>query len=166
MMPYSNSGGYAAPPGYSLANNIATARAYFDTHSFSDSMSWFYNQVRNGGPWDYKQQSSSYEGLGNFNYGAVGAAVGLSENLLKRAAGWAQGRAGTSNSKWGNWWGSPPYGDDPADQNAITNGIEWSKNIFHFQIWISMKILQTMACNAAAKYVNSKKSSTNGIRNI
>lgn len=126
---YSNSGGYAAPPGYSLASNVATAQQYFSTHSLVDSLIWFRDQVKNGGPWDYKQQGA-YEGLGNFNYGAVGIAVGLSDEFLKRMAGWAQGRAGTSDPAWGNWWGKPPYGDDPVDQQAITDGIDWSKNNF------------------------------------
>ena len=27
---------------------------------------WFYNQVHNSGPWDYKQHGSTYEDFGNF----------------------------------------------------------------------------------------------------
>lgn len=38
------------------------------------------NQPR--GPWDYKRRSLTYENIGNFNYGATGAAVGFSEDVL------------------------------------------------------------------------------------
>ncbi len=39
--------------------------------------SWFYTQVRNRGPWDYKKLSPVYEAFGNFNYGAAGIAAGV-----------------------------------------------------------------------------------------
>ncbi|TFW18064.1 bacteriocin [Pseudomonas putida] len=91
-------------------------------------VSWFYSKVRNRGEWDYKQQGRQYEALGNFNYGATGTAAGLSEEFLLRGAGWAQSRAGTSNSAFGSWWGSSPYGDDPEDQEWIKKGIEYAKS--------------------------------------
>jgi type VI secretion system secreted protein VgrG len=93
---------------------------------------WFYNQVKNKGPWDYKQQGSQYQDFGNFNYGATGAAFGFPTNTLLREAGRAQQAAGTSQSSWGdpgNRWnpfgGSGSYGDDPADQVQIRNGIRF-----------------------------------------
>jgi hypothetical protein len=51
---------------------------------------WFYDQVRNKGPWDYKQQSPLYQSYGNFNYGAAGRAAGIPDYVLRRGAGAAQ----------------------------------------------------------------------------
>ncbi|WP_310793426.1 polymorphic toxin type 44 domain-containing protein [Enterobacter sp. R1(2018)] len=49
---------------------------------------WFYYQVRNHGPWDYKnQRGRKYAAFGNFNYGAVGAAAGIPDQILLRGAG-------------------------------------------------------------------------------
>lgn len=88
---------------------------------------WFYDQVRNKGPWDYKQQGSQYQDFGNFNYGATGSAMGFPDSVLYRMAGWAQQQAGTSKSGWGSPLGSAPYGDDPADQAQIRAGIEYAR---------------------------------------
>lgn len=85
----------AVPPGVSVDANIkeaAIARFHLK------GSSWFYEKVRNGGEWDYKQRGSNYQNFGNFNYGATGAAFGFSEDMLLRMAGWAQVRAGTSRS--------------------------------------------------------------------
>jgi len=89
--------------------------------------SWFYNQVRNKGPWDYKQISREFEAFGNFNYGAAGTAAGFSEGILLRAAGFAQSRAGTSSPELGHWWGAAPFGDDIQDQALIKQGIAYAK---------------------------------------
>ncbi|MFO0107188.1 MAG: RHS repeat-associated core domain-containing protein, partial [Burkholderiales bacterium] len=86
----------------------------------------FYSNVRNKGPWDYKQQGSQYQDFGNFNYGATGYSAGLSAILLP-AAGWAQSRAGTSKPAWGSWYGKAPYGDDPADQEMILAGMRYAR---------------------------------------
>lgn len=93
-------------------------------------MSGLYHKVRNRGPWDFKQLSPVYENFGNFHYGAVGRAGQLSDQILLRAAGFAQQRAGTQSTEvdWGNWYWLPPYGDDPADQYWITQGIEYAKS--------------------------------------
>ena len=85
--------------------------------------------VRNGGNWDYKQKGSQYEDFGNFNYGATGRAVGIPAQILKRGAGWAQTRAGTSKKDWGKPLGSPPHGDDPADQKQIQRGIDYHDSL-------------------------------------
>ena len=77
---------------------------------------WFYNQVRNKGPWDYKQIDKKYADFGNFNYGATGHAFGYPDAVLRRMAGWAQQRGGNTNPAWGNYFGRYPYGDDPQDQ--------------------------------------------------
>ena len=86
----------------------------------------FYQAVRNKGRWDYKQQGGEYQDFGNFNFGATGYAAGLGPILLP-GAGWAQSRAGTSKPGWGNWYGKAPYGDDPADQAMILEGMRYAR---------------------------------------
>jgi RHS repeat-associated protein len=121
-----------APPGVDVDNNIKDAGAA----SFGlKGSSWFYDEVRNKGPWDYKQLGSQYQDFGNFNYGATGAAFGYSEDTLLRMAGWAQVQSGTSQPGWGvtpnkfqaylGIGGRAPYGDDPSDQSMIKRGIEY-----------------------------------------
>ena len=41
---------------------------------------------------------SQYEDFENYNYGAVGKALGLSEEIIKAAAGYAQGVSSTGSS--------------------------------------------------------------------
>ena len=94
-------------------------------HSFNPF--WFYNQVRNHGPWDYMQQGFQYDEFGNFNYGATGTAFGFPSGVLLRMAGWAQIQAGTSLTQWGKPWGGPPYGDDPPGQEQIKQGINYAR---------------------------------------
>jgi RHS repeat-associated protein len=108
----------SAPPSASCNDNIAQAENRYDPF-------WFYDQVRNKGPWDYKQQGPQYQDFGNFNYGAAGRAFGWPPPVLQRAAGLAQQQAGTSSPQWGNWWGGSPYGDDPADQLMIQQGMQY-----------------------------------------
>jgi RHS repeat-associated protein len=90
---------------------------------------WFRNQVRNGGPWDYKQLNPGYQDFGNYNYGYAGTAMGLGSGVLLRQAGLAQIAAGTSRPEWGDpgtfgaFGGKAPYGDDPVDQVYIAHGI-------------------------------------------
>ena len=91
-------------------------------------LSWFYTQVRNKGEWDYKKGQPQYESFGNFNYGAVGTAAGISETVLLRAAGAAQSLAGTSQAEFDKWWSEAPYGDDPVDQVWIKAGIDYAKS--------------------------------------
>jgi hypothetical protein len=93
-------------------------------------MSWFYLKVRNRSAWDYKQQNPEWENFGNFHYGAVGTAGQLSEQLVLRAAGYAQAQAKTQaeNHKWGYWFWLPPYGDDIKDQRWIKMGILYAKS--------------------------------------
>ena len=107
-----------APPGTSVYQNMLDARNQWNPF-------WFYNQVRRIGPWNYKKIDPLYTDFGNFNYGATGTAFGFSSQTLQRAAGWAQQQAGTSQSDWGNWYGSYPHGDDPLDQQWIKRGINF-----------------------------------------
>ena len=119
----------SAPPGVDVNTNMRIAAQHYNPM-------WFYNQVRNRGPWDYKQQGrgrefgggkyNPYEAFGNFNYGATGAAFGFSDQTLLRMAGYAQWSAGTSVPEYGRPWGPfQPYGDDPWDQHWIQAGIRY-----------------------------------------
>ena len=93
-------------------------------------MSWieFYNAVKTGGKWDYKQCGRQYEEFGNYHFGIVGTAAGWSADALLRGAGGYQIYSdllqyGTKNNP--GWpWGSNPYGDQPPDQTWIKEGIK------------------------------------------
>ncbi len=130
-----------APAGADLDSNIGLAKrmavaTYIDPGL---SLPLFYFAVGNGGLWDYKQAGSAlrtvtptgkltqnpYEDFGNFNYGAVGAAWGIPLEVLRRAAGFAQGRSGNDRPQFGKWYGSAPYGDDPADAVQIAAGWDY-----------------------------------------
>lgn len=115
------------PEGVSVDANMKMVREKFGVIAGANDYYWFYEQVKNKGPWDFKQKGS-FEEYGNFHYGAVGYAGGIPENLLLRAAGCAQSKAGTSTDAWGSCWGDAPYGDDPSDQHYISLGIEYAKN--------------------------------------
>lgn len=108
------------PPQANIDGNINEADQHWNPV-------WFYNQVRNGAAWDYKQQGRLYEDFGNFNYGASGTALGFPADVLLRAAGAANQISDPSRQNLGKPWGDPPYGDDPNDQNQINNGTEYCK---------------------------------------
>jgi RHS repeat-associated protein len=112
------------PKECSVDKNIEEARKHFDPH-------WFKRQVQNSGPWDYKQRGSQYQDFGNFNYGATGYAYGYGlvfpETVLRRMAGWAQVKSGTSRPEYHTPLGRYPYGDDPADQQQIENGMQYAR---------------------------------------
>ena len=124
------------PPNASLAANASEAmKLRWLLPPLKEAV--FYLEVRNGSPWDYKQSGrtlndfgkltkSPYLDFGNFNFGVVGAAAGFPSQELLRAAGFAQGRAGTSSPEHGHWYSlKGPYGDDPADQAMIRAGIAY-----------------------------------------
>lgn len=117
--------------GYSLIEkNIAEARAHGMPRNMAQPATylWFYQKVRNKGPWDYKQHDFAMADFGNFNYGLTGLVAGIPENILHRGGGFAQWRAGTSDAvRWGYWYDMPPYGDDPNDQFWIKQGIVYAK---------------------------------------
>ena len=121
----------SAPPGVSLDNNMEKTLKhdlFYPSRRGALFYSWFYVKVRNGGPLDYKKGQPQYENFGNFHYGAVGAAAGIPEAVLLRAAGAAQMRAGTSEESFGYFWADAPYGDDPVDQVWIKAGIDYAKS--------------------------------------
>ena len=137
--------GPKAPPGASVDENIKAVeqmrkmlRSEGRQTDFFSLWLWLFSQVKNKGAWDYKQQGRQYQDFGNFNYGAVASSAGFDETTILRLAGWAQQQAGTSKPEWGNpgggpaaissgirGQGTPPYGDDPADQAQIKAGINY-----------------------------------------
>jgi hypothetical protein len=106
---------------------------------------WFAEKVwPRHGEFDLKYQYNNrgLENLGNTQFGALGAALGIPLPVLLRGAGFAQlvaaiGQAarnamsGTFTTRigyaphWGNFMFGPPYGDDPRDQVMITFGYNW-----------------------------------------
>jgi hypothetical protein len=119
------------PPRADVDMNIREA----ETHRLN--LPWFYRKVHGTGPWDYKHGAprepagnaesppNPYEDFGNYNYGATGAALGLSPELLFRAAGDQQYFGQNYDPRDGKPWGPPPYGDNPRDARNIQLGIEY-----------------------------------------
>lgn len=89
---------------------------------------WFKNQVQTGAPWDYKNHGGTPD-QGNFNYGAVGTAMGIPQQILDRAAGFMQGRDHPDQNPKppGHWYGSAPYGDNQHSQDEINAGIDYER---------------------------------------
>ena len=89
----------SGPGSMVIANNMREARL----HGMSRNMAtpstyyWFYQKVRNGGPWDYKKFDPYFAAFGNFNFGAAGTAAGIPANIVLMGAGWAQGENGTKS---------------------------------------------------------------------
>ena len=110
------------PPGAYVGMNVWVADR-------SWNLPWFYNQVRNRGPWDYKQRGRKYEDFGNFNFGATASAFGLPNQVSQRGAGWANRQADPGRTGLGSPWGRFPYGDDPYDQQQIIKGQEYCECI-------------------------------------
>ena len=106
--------------------NIAKAEEHSDYVGTGAGSLWFYNQVKNGGPWDYKLQppKGAYDDFGNFNYGATGTAVGFSSATLLRAAG-AKKWWESSGAPYGKPWGDYPYGNQADKQEWIQDGINY-----------------------------------------
>lgn len=87
---------------------------------------WFYNRVRRGGPWDFRQVAEAHRGVGNFHYAAVGTAFGFPAWCLLRGAGWEHWWSRRSRAMWGRPWGPAPHGDNPEDQEQIRAGIAYA----------------------------------------
>jgi hypothetical protein len=71
------------------------------------------------------KEKTMYLEIGIFNYGLTGVASGHCEETLLRMAGWSQIKSGLTRQEWGNWYGDPPYGDDPNEQLYIKQGFEF-----------------------------------------
>jgi RHS repeat-associated protein len=107
------------PP--TIGQSAAQQNANFAQNIYNPQQ--FYDIVKNGGAWDYKQYDRSYQDFGNYNFGVTAAATGLFNlRTILQQAGRAQCEAHTSSPKWGRPDLGPPYGDDPNDQYWITEG--------------------------------------------
>lgn len=115
------------PPNVFIEMNMQHAKKRVGAVLSPSDFLWFYNQVRNKGPWNFKQKDPRYADFGNFHYGAIGRAIGIPNQVLLRAAGWAPTRAGTTLNSFGHWTKDAPYGDDPTDQIHILNGIDFAR---------------------------------------
>jgi hypothetical protein len=97
---------------------------------------WYYDEVRTGGPMDYKNQPTlhkhpEYDEFGQFNFGAVGSALSLPEEFIKQAAGAASFASFLRQGKlppksFGLPWTGPPYGDQPWAQPQISAGYRFT----------------------------------------
>ena len=111
-----------------LDSNVAKMQ----NEGFVDRYLMFYNNVKSGHDWDYKQdkfygRDNTYvfneyletgEDLGNISFGYMGASLGLPEEVLLIGAGLYQIKQGTTTLK--SLIAS--NGDDLRDQDAISKG--------------------------------------------
>ena len=117
--------------GNTLRSNADTIKKSKKNDGYIKTAMLFYNNVRNKGPWDLKQQTE-YQGtfqfnefviqaqdIGNINFGYTGKALGLPDWVLLAGAGVAQILAGTSNFSFI----MASNGDDLRDQMYILYGI-------------------------------------------
>ena len=81
-----------------------------------------YENVKSYGPWDYKRCGSQYEDFGNFNFGAVTAAMGVPGYIAQNGAGIYQQSRGAAAAGTGTPLLVWLYGDDPKDAAEIERG--------------------------------------------
>lgn len=114
-----------------LRQNANTVKETTKSQGIIESSKQFYNNVRNKGKWDLKQ-NPEYQGtfqfnnlviqgqdIGNINFGYTGKALCLPDSVLLVGAGVAQIMAGTSNFSFV----MASNGDDLRDQMYIMYGI-------------------------------------------
>ena len=143
------------PSNVSVDNNIKLAEGLYDQWSMKGQREpgsaaavasmlnynrpeWFKQQTGDHGPMDYKYLTTDmrYDDFGNFNYGAVGAAIHYSADALLRVAGWIQQKGQYAYLGQGKApanflqalagaGGEYPYGDKPGDAIQIQNGVDY-----------------------------------------
>lgn len=113
----------AAPPGVCVADNVDIAKEHPAWNP--GNLYALYELVRNRGSWDYKRRGRQYEDFGNFNYGAVTAAMGIPSYVAQNAAGIYQQVSGASAAGQGTPILKWPYGDDTADAVQIERGRQY-----------------------------------------
>jgi RHS repeat-associated protein len=91
---------------------------------------WFAYMESPGQSWDYKAQGGmQYDAFGNFNYGAAGAAAGLSLDELQTMGGGLSVLLGTGNQQlYGNFYQPPFYGHSPIKSAEIAAGYAYYRN--------------------------------------
>ena len=89
------------------------------------SLGWFAGKELPNKAWDYKTQGQQYDAFGNFNYGAVGGALGIPAYVLQAVGGALSTVVGTNNPKYGSWYQPPLYGHPPVKSAAISAGVTY-----------------------------------------
>lgn len=75
-----------------------------------------------GGVWDYNTtRGPQFDAFGNFNFGAVAAAMGIPYYVAQNAAGWIDGSGQSAGILFLKW----PYGDDTYGANLIRQGYSY-----------------------------------------
>jgi len=124
------------PPGVSVDENMRRARALQDTitngmpgdmpppdPAYGIMTAWF----PKGHEMDYKKGGDQYRDFGNFNYGAVGSALGISPYVLHGAAGVVQMKDGTWKPRFGLPFLTGQSGDNGRDYRQVDKGIAYEK---------------------------------------
>lgn len=75
----------------------------------------------------YKKDDKRYQDFGNFNYGAVGSALGIGPYMLHGAAGIAQMKDGTWDRDYGIPFFTGQSGDSENDYKQIDGGIAYER---------------------------------------
>lgn len=84
-------------------------------------------------PPDRRIDPNQFEYQGNFNYGATAEALGIPKNIALFAGGFVQRKSNLENALAGKPLKAseghfyPPYGDDPYDQRAISDGYDYGR---------------------------------------
>ena len=116
-----------APPGVSVDRNIERAEKLMGGLTVTNpqivAMSEMLRLFPSGHEMDYKKGGDQYRDFGNFNYGAVGTAMGLSPDLLHGGAGVQQMRDKRWSPEYGIPFWSGKHGDNDQDYQQIENGI-------------------------------------------
>ena len=107
---------------------------------------WFRSAVTDPEKWDYKENTPGNDDrFGNFHFGVIAKALGISEDILLRLAGYAHMGGEGSGSGQGHYLDPPfrleaapgpllfriirlpqsAYGDDPRDQAMIRAGFRF-----------------------------------------
>jgi RHS repeat-associated protein len=93
--------------------------------------SWFINQVKPDGPWDYKAYGHpEWDDFGNFNFGATGSVL-ADEKTLDQGAALARYTVRSpiaSLRRYGSPFKGPNYGNDPHKNEMIRQGIKYQQN--------------------------------------
>jgi RHS repeat-associated protein len=114
-----------APPGACIDNNTNLA-SYFPATNPISYVALYY-MVKNHAPWDYKRRGGpgEYEDFGNFNYGAVTAAMWMPSYIAQNGAGIYQKWRGERRASQGIPFLEWPYGDAQRDAEEIERGRQY-----------------------------------------
>lgn len=121
-----------APPGANVDDNMQRAQQIQDAlgggmlpsdPAHGIMVNWF----APGQEMDYKQHGNQYRDFGNFNYGAVGTALGMTPYELHGAAGVVQMEQKHWDPSYGMPFISGNSGDNQQDYDQIEKGIAYAR---------------------------------------